>query len=58
MHLIERLRVLCPIMLPLAMQLHAIIKVVDANPGTAVPVAHTQIAAVRTDTAAMADHVV
>ena len=36
----------------LAAQLHGIIKVSDANPGTVVSVAHTQIAAVANDAAA------
>ena len=36
----------------LTAQLHASIRVADANPGTAVSIAHTQIAAVRTPTTA------
>jgi hypothetical protein len=36
------------------MQLQAVIKVADANPGTAVSVMHTQIAALRIDEAAKA----
>jgi two-component system, sensor histidine kinase PdtaS len=31
----------------LTMQLHAVVEIADANPGTAVSIAHTQIAAVR-----------
>ena len=38
----------------LTMQLQAVIKVADANPGTAVSVMHTQIAALRIDEAAKA----
>ena len=40
----------------LTSQLHAVIKVTDANPGTAVSIAHTQIAAVKL--AAVADRAV
>jgi predicted nucleic acid-binding protein len=42
----------------LARQLQAAIKMVDANPGTAVTVAHTQIAAVQTADAKPADRAV
>jgi two-component sensor histidine kinase len=42
----------------LTMQLHALVRVTDANPGTAVSVAHTQLAAVRSAAAITADRAV
>jgi len=42
----------------LARQLHAVIKVADASPGTAVSIAHTQIATVQSISAAAAERAV